>query len=197
MAPNNEGVQTLENACYQWTSPHGQSFLIFSLEFAPRKEILDWAKKIALKPEFYNHKGVLLTHSYQDSNGERTHNEKYPLVDANYGKLIWEDLVQPSPNINFVFCGHIADSENHEGQVSYRKDSNSEGYTVHQILFNAQREGGGWHGNGGDGWLRILEFMPDSKTLKVFTFSPLFWISPSTRDLAWRQEYFDQFEISY
>lgn len=197
MAPNGEGVQTLENACYQWTSPHSQSFLIFSLEFAPRTEILNWAKKLALKPEFGNHTGVLLTHSYQDSNGERTHNEKYPLIDANYGKLIWEDFVQPSTNINFVFCGHIADSETHKGQVSYRKDSNSEGNAVNQLLFNAQREGGGWHGNGGDGWLRILEFMPDSKTIKVFTFSPLFWISPSTRDLAWRKEIFDQFEISY
>ena len=27
------------------------------------------------------------------------------------------------------------------------------------MMFNAQTEGGGWHGNGGDGWLRIMEFM--------------------------------------
>lgn len=40
------------------------------------------------------------------------------------------------------------------------------------MMFNAQTEGGGWHGNGGDGWLRIMEFMPDGKTIKIKTFSP-------------------------
>jgi hypothetical protein len=197
MAPNNEGVQTLENACYQWTSPQGKPFLIFSLEFAPRTEILQWAKKLAANPEFKNHKGVLLTHSYQDSEGEHTDKGNYPLKDANYGDKIWENFVQPSENMRFVFCGHVADSETHEGQVSYREDPNQAGETVHQMLFNAQREGGGWHGNGGDGWLRILEFLPDQKTIKVQTFSPLFWISPSTRHLAWRTADYDEYSISY
>jgi len=62
---------------------------------------------------------------------------------------------------------------------------------------HAQREGGGWHGNGGDGWLRILAFLPDGKTIKVHTFSPLFRASPSTRHLAWRSESFDQYDIHY
>jgi hypothetical protein len=96
-----------------------------------------------------------------------------------------------------VFCGHVADSETHRGQVGYRESRNSAGKIVHQMMFNAQREGGGWHGNGGDGWLRILEFLPDQKTVKIFTFSPLFFISPATRHLAWRQETFDQFDLSY
>jgi hypothetical protein len=197
MAPNAMGVQTLENACYEWKSPSGQSFLIFSLEFAPRTVILQWAKQVAARPEYKDHLGVLLTHSYQNSKNELTDKEHYPLTDANYGAVIWKDFVQPSENIRFVFCGHIADSESHEGMVSYQEDANQAGKKVHQMLFNAQREGGGWHGNGGDGWLRILEFLPDQKTIKVHTFSPLFWISPSTRHLAWRTESFDQYDISY
>jgi len=96
-----------------------------------------------------------------------------------------------------VFCGHVADSETHKGHVGYRKDANIAGKDVHQIMFNAQREGGGWHGNGGDGWLRILEFLPDQKTVKVSTFSPLFYISPVTRHLSRREEAFDQFELIY
>ena len=197
MAPNAQGVPTLENACYEWTSLHGQSFLIFSLEFAPRIAILQWANQLAADPKFKNHKGIMLTHSYQNSKGERTNKENYPLIDANYGKVIWEKFIYPSANVQFVFCGHIADSESHEGHVSYREDTNQTGQTVHQMLFNAQREGGGWHGNGGDGWLRILEFLPDKKTIKVQTFSPFFWISPSTHHMAWRKEGFDQYEISY
>lgn len=197
MAPNAQGVLTLENACYHWKSPFGQNFLIFSIEFAPRMEILQWARQLAAKDEYQDYTGVVITHSYQDSKGVRTDKEKYPLTDANYGKTIWKEFVEPSDNIEFVFCGHVADSESHEGQVSYRKDVNHTGNAVHQMLFNAQREGGGWHGNGGDGWLRILEFLPDRKTVKVYTFSPLFWISPSTRHLAWRTETFDQYDISY
>ena len=197
MAPNAQGVKTLENACYRWKSPYGQNFLIFSLEFGPRAEILKWAKQMAASPEYKNYIGVMITHSYIDSKGERTDNEKYPLVDANYGKTIWEHFIEPSSNIQFVFCGHIADEESHKGQVGFREDANHAGVKVHQMLFNAQREGGGWHGNGGDGWLRILEFLPDQKTIRVSTFSPLFWISPSTRNLAWRTESYDQFYISY
>lgn len=45
---------------------------------------------------------------------------------------------------------------------------------------------------GGDGWLRIMEFMPDGKTIKIKTFSPFFAISPTTEKYAWRTEEFDQ-----
>ncbi len=40
------------------------------------------------------------------------------------------------------------------------------------MMFNVQILGGGWEGNGGDGWLRILEFLPDGRTIKVRTYSP-------------------------
>lgn len=197
MAPNGQGVKTLENACYEWTSANGQAFLIFSLEFGPRDEILAWAKEVAARAQYQKHIGVVLTHSYLDSKGERIVKAKYLLDGPNYGDGIWNQLVQPASNIQFVLCGHVADSESHRGQVGYRDDLNVKGKTVHQMMFNAQRSGGGWHGNGGDGWLRILEFLPDQKTLKVFTFSPLFYISPSTRNLSWRLEAFDQFELNY
>lgn len=197
MAPNAQGVKTLENACYRWKSPTGQSFLIFSLEFGPRTEILQWARQLAAKDEYQEDIGVVLTHSYMNSKSEKTDKEKYPLTDANYGKTIWEELVEPSANMQLVFCGHIADEESHRGQVGFLEEVNQTGKKVTQMLFNAQREGGGWHGNGGDGWLRILEFLPGQRTIKVHTFSPFFWISPSTRNLAWRTESYDQFEFTY
>ncbi|MCC8154963.1 MAG: hypothetical protein LIP01_12655 [Tannerellaceae bacterium] len=37
--------------------------------------------------------------------------------------------------------------------------------------------------------------IPDGKTIKVKTFSPLFAISPVTAQYAWRTETFDQFDI--
>ena len=63
------------------------------------------------------------------------------------------------------------------------------------MMFNAQTHGGGWHGNGGDGWLRILEFLPDQQTVIVKTFSPFFALSPSTIDKSWRNETYDSFII--
>ena len=54
------------------------------------------------------------------------------------------------------------------------------------MMFNAQIADGQWHGNGGDCWLRLMEFLPDGKTISVRTFSPLFALSPTTFDKAWR-----------
>lgn len=199
MATNGQGVKTLENACYEWISPAGQAFLIFSLEFAPRNEVLTWAKEVASRPRFSRHTGVVLTHSYLQTPGVRIETENYPVtkVDANYGAAIWNKLVQPATNIRFVFSGHIGESNEHKDQVGFRADSNLTGKKVNQMVFNAQREGGGWHGNGGDGWLRILEFLPDKKTVQVYTFSPLFFILPGSRQLSWRKAAYDEFTLTY
>ena len=45
------------------------------------------------------------------------------------------------------------------------------------------------------GDIDILEFMPDGRTVKVSTYSPLFGISPSTRHLAHRTGKLDQFDF--
>jgi len=63
------------------------------------------------------------------------------------------------------------------------------------MVFNAQALDGGWKGNGGDGWLRILEFMPDDKTVKDRTFLPFFTTSPTTQEHAWRMADYDQFKF--
>ena len=110
-------------------------------------------------------------------------------MQSNNGKQIWEKLVRPSRNIEMVFSGHIAG----EG---YRMDKNQSGKQVHQMLFDMQKESGGnLKGNGGDGWLRILEFFPDNETVKVRTFSPLFAASTSTEHLAWKKDSANEYEM--
>ncbi|MDR2038483.1 MAG: metallophosphoesterase [Bacteroidales bacterium] len=190
------GVPTLTNATYEYTSPHGKKMLILVLEFAPREATIEWAKKIVNQEKYKNHEVILLTHSYLNSKSEHIVKEGYALTDANYGKAIWEKLVQPSGNIKMVFAGHIGAPNNPQAHLGFRTDLNAAGKEVQQMVFNAQALGGGWHGNGGDGWLRILEFMPDGKTVKVRTFSPLFAISPSTQHLAWRTEDYDEFSFT-
>ena len=77
-------------------------------------------------------------------------------------------------------------------------NKNSGGKSVHQILFDAQSMGGGHrYGNGGDGWIRILEFFPDGKTVKVKTFSPLFGISPTTQQFSWKNDARNEYTIKF
>ncbi len=193
---NSAGNPTLTNATYEFTSPQGKKFLILVLEFAPRNEILEWAKKTIGQEKYANHTVILLTHSYLNANSEHIEREGYELPGPNYGAAIWQKLVQPSKNIQMVLSGHIGGPNDVRAHLGFRTDPNAAGKKVQQITFNAQALGGGWHGNGGDGWLRILEFLPDGKTIKVKTFSPLFAVSPTTQQYAWRTEAYDEFTIA-
>lgn len=192
---NIDGLPTIENAAFEFVSPHNRKFLFMNLEFAPREAVIAWAKDVVNTEKYSNHTVTVLTHSYLNSKNELIEKENYPITDGNYGKAIWEKLVKPSANIQLVFSGHIGAVNNFRGHVGYKVDKNNADKKVNQITFNAQAMGGGWHGNGGNGWLRILEFMPDKKTVKVRTFSPLFAISPQTQDKAWSKEAFNDFSF--
>jgi len=187
---------SLANATYEFTNPQGKKFLILVLEFAPRNEILEWAKKTVDQEKYANHMVILLTHLYLNARNEHITGENYKLSDVNFGAAIWQKLVQPSKNILMVLSGHIGEPHDAKAHLGFRTDTNVAGRKVQQMTFNAQALGGGWHGNGGDGWLRILEFLPDGNTIKVKTFSPLFAISPTTQQHAWRKEPHDEFTIT-
>jgi hypothetical protein len=192
---NAEGIPTLENAAFEFTSPHGRKIVVLSLEFAPRDNIVSWAKGVISQEKYKDHTVIVLTHSYMNSKNEHIVKENYPIENGNYGKALFEKLVKPSENIQMVFAGHIGAPDNQEAHIAFRVDTNASGKKVQQMVFNAQALGGGWMGNGGDGWLRILEFLPDNKTVKVKTFSPLFAISPTTQQYAWRTEPYDEFSF--
>lgn len=192
---NAEGIPTMENAAFEFTSPQGRKFLLLTLEFAPRDTVIAWANKVTGMERYKDHTGIILTHSYLNSDNKQIEKENYNITDGNYGADIWKKLVQPSSNIQLVFSGHIGKPDNAKAHVGFRTDKNAAGKKVNQMVFNAQAMGGGWYGNGGDGWLRILEFLPDGKTVKVKTFSPFFAISPTTQQFAWRTEIYDAFEF--
>lgn len=189
---NAEGVPTLENAAFEFITPHGKKMLFLVLEFAPRDTTVAWAKEVVGQDKYKDHTVVVLTHSYMNSENEHIVNEEYPIKDGNYGAALFEKLIAPSSNIQMVFAGHIGAPDRPQGHIAFRTDENASGKKIHQMVFNAQALGGGWMGNGGDGWLRILEFTADGK-VKVKTFSPFFAISPTTQQFAWRTEPQDQF----
>src|SRR5690606_19979372 len=178
------------------TAPHGKKFLVITMEFAPRDTILGWAKQTIAQEKYKDHVAIVLTHSYLNAQHEPIKKEHYKIEEGNYGAAIWRKLIQPSSNIQMVFSGHIGRPDDVRSHIGFRQDRNAAGKTVNQMVFNAQALGGGWHGNGGDGWLRILEFLPDGRTVIAKTFSPLFAISPTTQQFAWRTAPYDQFKFT-
>lgn len=197
--PNRNGIPSLENAAFEFADPNWGKILVVTSEFLPRDEVLEWVKNITTSEKYKDHRIFFMTHAYmregQGKNAKllETNNSG---IEGNTGKQIWEKLLHPSDNISLLICGHIANGNaEFADNVGYRVDKNNNGMNVHQMMFNVQTLGGGWEGNGGDGWLRILEFMPDGKTIKIRTYSPLFGISPSTKHLAHRRAPYDQFEI--
>ena len=195
VALNAEGLPTLENAAFEFTSPHGRKMLFINMEFAPRDTVVAWAKNVADMEKYKDHTVAILTHSYLKAPDVQFVKENYPIENANYGKAIFDKLVKPSKNIQMVFSGHIGSPDDFRAHVAFRTDRNAANKKIQQMAFNAQALGGGWMGNGGDGWLRILEFMPDGKTVKVKTFSPFFAISPTTQKYAWDKADYNEFSF--
>lgn len=193
--PDAQGRPAMTNALFEFDVPHWGKVLFITTEFTPRDEVLEWAKERAASEKYADHLVVFMTHSYLRSNGSRIEKESYKATPANYGEDIWQKLIYPSKNIRLVLCGHYCLIGDYEANVGQRTDKNSVGKSVFQMMFNAQTAGGGWQGNGGDGWLRLLEFMPDGKTIRVQTYSPLFGFSPETEHLANRTESYDRYSI--
>lgn len=197
VANNAFGIPTLENAAYEFDTPAWGKLLVVSMEFDPRGEVLEWVKELTASDRFKTHKVILLTHSYMNTEGKVIEKENYKVSPANYGKDIWEKLIYPSDNIIMLVCGHACKiADNYKDNVAFRIDKNAKGRNIPQMMFNAQTADGSWHGNGGDGWLRILEFLPDGRTIKVQTYSPLLGFSKLSADKAWRTDSFDEFDIT-
>ena len=202
--PNWEGVHTMENSAYEFIDKAWGKILVITFEFAPRDEAIEWAKQLTESEAYKEHKVIILTHSWLDTAGNRIKEEGYTLRPCNWAEAVWQKLVYPSKNICLVLCGHTGAAPKIEGDVaktnfkptsSYRIDKAADGRNIPQMMFNSQQGDGDWNGNGGDCWLRILEFKPDGKTIGVRTFSPMFALSKLTQHLAWRTAEYDQYEI--
>ena len=202
---NWQGVHTMENSAYEFHDKAWGDLLVITLEFAPRDEAIAWAKALTESDKYKNHKVILLVHSWLNTAGDRITQEGYTLRPCNWADDVWKKLVYPSKNIVMVLSGHSGAAPKIEGDVkstnfkptsSYRIDKAADGRSIPQMMFNSQQGDGDWNGNGGDCWLRILEFKPDGKTIGVRTFSPMFAISRLTQHLAWRTAEYDQFDIT-
>ncbi len=123
-------------------------YLFFSFQYHPSDLVLAWANDTIA--QYPNRRVIVATHDYLDLNGERRHE----------GNHIWDGFVAPNANQVFlVLSGHM------HGEA--RRADYVNGYKVHQLVADYQDRP-----NGGNGWLRILEFHPSEDKILVKTFSP-------------------------
>ena len=135
---------------YQLISAGGRDFIFVHIQFCPSAEELSWASTVlAAHPTRF---GIVTTHGYTDKFGNRGVNL---CPDTQY---IWDDLVVPSNNVYLLLCGHMRSESVRSDFVGERE--------VHQVMANYQDEV-----RGGDGWLRILRFVPAEDRIDFTTYS--------------------------
>jgi hypothetical protein len=78
------------------------------------------------------------------------------------GEMLWNNLVRRHANVFLVLSGHVL--VDGTGLLSSKGDA---GNTVHQVLANYQMLD-----EGGLGYLRLLEILPDGRQIRIKTFSP-------------------------
>ncbi len=200
MGKNSFGEKNLENAAYETKASNGQSIIVITLPFAPTDANLEWAKNFAAQKKYENAFVIIVTHLYifpgaRDNALDNDRGYKLLKEGGNNGTDIWKKLVYPSKNIRMVLCGHHSAANKFPDCTGFRKDKNATGKEVYQMIFDTQALGGGWQGNGGDGWLRFVEFSKDMKHAKVRTWSSFFAMSPSTANLTWEKAPYNCFEF--
>ena len=160
----------IENS-YHLFSAGGRDWVVIALETAPRDTAVRWANRVLKR--YPKRKAIIVTHAYLYHDDTcydyRTRPDQWWAPHAggvhrdgaNDGEELWEKLVAPNRNMAFVFCGHVL------GDGAGRLTSTGKkGNLVHQMLLNCQSFPGG-----GSGYLRLLEFLPDGKTIQFKTYS--------------------------
>jgi 3',5'-cyclic AMP phosphodiesterase CpdA len=153
----------------------GRKFLVIGLEFGPRADVVRWANEVAAKHA--DREAILITHAYTYLDDTRYDWKKYgekqnwnPHTygvakssggDVMDGEELWQNLVSKHGNFIMTLNGHVL--RDGLGRVTSKTPAGSE---VHQMLVNFQMKP-----NGGDGWLRLMEFT-QKRTVEVYDYSP-------------------------
>lgn len=160
----------IENTAHHFNAG-GREYIIISLEFGPRDRVVTWAKDVLTRHASCI--GIVVTHAYLYGDGTRydwaakgsaqdwnPHSYLDRLGEhVNDGQELWDRLVAPSANVRMVLSGHAIG-------VSRRTGIRDGAPPVYELMADFQG-----YANGGDGWLRLMEFRPDA-TVVVRTYSP-------------------------
>lgn len=135
-------------------------FISIGLEYdtTPDAAVLDWAD--SLLKAYPTRRAFVSTHWMLNAGN--------PGTFSTQGQAIY-DALKDNANLFMLLGAHVA--TNGEG----RRSDTFNGRTVHSMLSDYQGRT-----NGGNGWLRILEFSPANNVIRVRTYSP--WLNQFEAD---------------
>jgi len=153
------------NNHYSIFSASGMDFMVLSLEedAGSKPGVMDWANSVLAAN--VSRRAIVLSHRLL-----------YPGGDWDpAGKKIYESI-KGNPNVFLMLCGHAP-------QIGRRTDT-YEGHSIQTVLADYENEP-----NGGNGWMRILKFVPSLNQIQVQTYSP--WLNQYKRTV------YHEFNMAY
>ena len=139
---------------YQLFSAGGMDFVIVHLTYCPAPAVVSWADGVF--KTYPDRVGIFTTHAYLDGSAQRTTH------GCGSTQFLWDGLAVPNPNLRFMLSGHV--------HAESRRTDIVNGRPVFQMLADYQDRA-----SGGEGWLRILRFVPAESKVYVQTYSP--WLN--------------------
>ena len=141
---------------YQLFGAAGRSFLHINVEFEAPDSALAWAQSVIdAHPDL---PVILATHAYVQGASGRSTSVRNP--GGNSGAAMWQELVRRNRQVFMVVNGHFPGE-------AIQTSLNDAGLPVFEMLSDYQSRT-----NGGDGWMRLLEFRPADNRIDVKTWSP-------------------------
>ena len=169
---------------------NGQKIMVVTIDVSAGQNAVVWANEmIANNPDY---RVILDTHAYLYDGGERFNNAPDPehpgmthdqsrdallrtgvggeavyngaVYGGQDGETLWNNLVSGYPNISLFLSGHQFEDFD---RFKYHLENGIHGNRVYELLVDPQNMA-----NGGNGWIRLVEFDPDGTTVHVKTYSP-------------------------
>jgi hypothetical protein len=153
------------NNNFELFSASGMDFIVIHLEYNPTSGAIAWAD--GLLETYENRRAIVVSHDLLSTGN--------PAAFSDIGQNIY-DRLKNNPNLFLMLCGH-------EDGTGRRSDTYL-GNTIITLMSNYQ-----WGTNGGNGWLRLMKFVPSLNQIQVKTYSPY--------ATQWHTTSADQFNLSY
>jgi len=133
---------------FSFFSVSGLDFIVINLQHDPLDDHIEWANQLLQNNP--DRIGILVSHYIINKYGNY----------SSMGQAIY-DGVKTNPNLLFMICGHLT-------RAGYRAELRPELGTVHIIMADYQSDP-----HGGNGYLRLLRFSPQSNTVYMTTYSDI------------------------
>lgn len=161
-----------DNAYYTFKAG-GLNWLVMTLEFCARSQVVAWANTII--PQYPDHNVIFLTHVHLNTSGQvEPGAQGYGSTSPNE---IFFNLMRKHANVRMVFCGHFSSALSKN-----RNDPGEKGNRIYQMLQDYSTERNA-HGNG---YLRLVDIDPVAGTIDAKIYSP---VLNSTRNDASKFSY--------